>query len=1401
MSTQPQTALSQVGKLISVVPVGLKEAALDSPTFRATTLHFSEQIEYLERWLDGYAKAASKLVTELATIENVMNAFLAYSSNPPIVSEAALDHDYTLQAMSRCGESSKDLWNGLMATAKKMESLISDPIRAFIHDDLRSFKETRRTLDQAQKQYDSLLSRYASQSKSKEPSSLREDAFQLHEARKAYLKASMDFSVQAPQIRNSLDRLLVRVSFDQWREFKTLHNDNGASFAKWGQEMDRIKGWIHEMEGSEKFSKRELLSARKHIEDAAELAARPSRELEDYSVSTVPYLGSRPLSDLNMTKEARPEKQGWVYLRTLSGKPTRTVWLRRWAFLKNGIFGCLVLGSRTGGVEESERIGVLLCSIRPAFQEERRFCFEVKTKSNTIVLQAETQKELTEWIAAFEAAKRKALENPTSTDISVSGRVTIQDPAFAISQPPAPEFAADPADSLTPHANDEHGPSDRSGGLSVPEREPSAFRNSSDLGSPRRMTGLEPESSAREHTSRLIQKLDLHRKSNNNAVPPSISLPGAGGGIAGLISSSHSTLGHSNGLSVGGTDEGNRSRSLTSRSLPPTTLAPSTLANPPAPTSMSKVAVIVSNERGIGLGQADKTGGMPSGMMANLWGSSNWGFMNRLERERDAQLARAGELASVGQRTSTPVIDPSKQPQSSDADSTNGTSASRQQMSGPRHRQTVSLDGDASKVQRAILGISHEYPSYYPEQLRSQDAQFRLLFPDVKREEPLVMVFRATWNPNDQQEFPGRAYATTRNIYFYSHYFGLVLTTGVPLESIKEVTAAPGRDCDFLFLHTIPPLGEDTPGRITVKTFLEPLRLLQRRLNFLIQDSTSVEPMGLEAIFKALIRMETDTRNRSSSLNSWEDAAVSDDKNGIEEDKLAAGQQKDIRRPIYIDYDLDPHSKHGKHGKIAPKFRLPTQPVQYVPQGNLRLAAEKIFDISPKAIFHILFGDKSAVWQLLLHERRSRDIKQGPWIRNKSRHLRRDIEYHIETTDLFGRTQDKTISDYQIIDVLNDHLCYVVTDKRTPWHLPFRRSFRLVSKVVITFVAKGKSKLAVYTKVEWLGSPHGLQRIIEKQATSDLEQDALDLVDLVSDQVRKLGFHSRTKKAITIFGHIGRQQHTSQLSSSESVLKLEPRKPRRQRTLTQLLLETLLSFLESAVSSIIMWTFALLRWTWKTTNANMVILALLISSALMNGLFTSRYTYDWWHERNVGNFMARLGVGPNHVMSKAIYMRDIDEVIANATVGQSSNNMSKCFSTFYQQTVSDQGTVLSFGASGPRDSVTRSAARRIHQTRERLAMYRHNLLVALRVVNSIEREVIQGEWERWLRQELRRCHQVEKLLGKDKEDDGFNTQVDQASQTVFADLAGDVQQWYDKYCTSCQVEQEQLERSGIVYGN
>lgn len=56
----------------------------------------------------------------------------------------------------------------------------------------------------------------------------------------------------------------------------------------------------------------------------------------------------------------------------------------------------LVHGSRSGGVEESEKIGVLLCNVKPRNSDDRRYVFEVKTKDTTLIVQAETQPELTE---------------------------------------------------------------------------------------------------------------------------------------------------------------------------------------------------------------------------------------------------------------------------------------------------------------------------------------------------------------------------------------------------------------------------------------------------------------------------------------------------------------------------------------------------------------------------------------------------------------------------------------------------------------------------------------------------------------------------------------------------------------------------------------------------------------------------------------------------------------------------------------------------------------------------------------------------------------------------------------------------------------------------------------------
>jgi hypothetical protein len=109
-----------------------KEAALDSPTFRATAVHFSDQVEIIERWLDAYVKSISKLVHDVSSLEEALNSFLLRSVPPANVSEAVLDHDYTLLAMKRFGEGSREWWSQAISGMKKMDSNLVEPIKAFM---------------------------------------------------------------------------------------------------------------------------------------------------------------------------------------------------------------------------------------------------------------------------------------------------------------------------------------------------------------------------------------------------------------------------------------------------------------------------------------------------------------------------------------------------------------------------------------------------------------------------------------------------------------------------------------------------------------------------------------------------------------------------------------------------------------------------------------------------------------------------------------------------------------------------------------------------------------------------------------------------------------------------------------------------------------------------------------------------------------------------------------------------------------------------------------------------------------------------------------------------------------------------------------------------------------------
>ncbi|KAI4597031.1 SNF1-interacting protein [Pestalotiopsis sp. 9143b] len=1376
--------------LISVL---LNEAGLDSPTFRSNALHFAEQVDAIERWLEGYSRTAARLSHDMLGLEAVVNDYLAKIVPPQNV--VSLDHDYTALALKRLSEGSREWWTHILGLARKMDTMSAEPIRNFLQNDLRAFKEARRNLDQSQKTFDSTLARYLGLSKAKEPSAIREEAFSVYETRKAYLKASMDFCQMAPQLRFTLDKLLVRVSTDIWREMKRS-KDTAGSFGKWGGQMDRVRGWSKEMELTESTFKRELQAARREVGESSVVSFKPSRELDAYSASTVPFLGSKGPISVNTDEKAGvySEKQGWLYLRSMTGKPVRTTWIRRWFYCRDGIFGWLVSGPQ--GVLTGDEIGVLLCNAKPAISEERRFCFEIKTKNQTLMLQAETQSELMGWLEVFEVAKKKAFEASVGRDTSsLPGGV---DPAFAITPPSMPEFSAKTLDAQL--GLDESGQNfEKTNTLPIPGQESSGIpRASFDVIStaPRRSAtalGREEGESGRDHAARIMQKLDLHRKANFSSttdISAGMASPGPSGGIASLISASHGLLPGYPSPIVGQMasrpqpQQQQQPATLLGPEPMAGTLAPATLASPPAPTSLSKTAVVYSSDRALG---NDTGPGLPTAIMANYWGSNAW----------------AQEYAPKAVKTEFNPDDPFG-PNSPSIKMTMANEMGELKTPTASHKKAISMD--AKILHPANIkekSTQEQFPPAYPLELKTNTAQFRLVFPNVPLDEKLVLVFRASWTTSTSErsrDSPGmagngRIYVTPDNMYFYGHQMGLVVAYAISLDTITEVTAAPGRDCDFIFLH----LNQDAPdvqySRISIKTFLEDMDLLHARLNLLVDDLQAEEPMDAMELIRALINFENEEfEKRSPSAESWEEVSA----NTPIDNNTFAGRAISPRADLYAK-----SRARGAMRKPAPKLQLPAHPVHYEPEDMQRKVAERTFEISAKACFHVLFGDKSFVFPKLYFERRAKQIAQGPWTMGDAGRLQRSFSFKVKYGTMFGQAREEDITDQQTVEVFSDHVTYVVTHVKTPWHLPHAGAFKLVTKIVITHIAKSKCKLAIFTKVAWSKAPALSKNIVERQALDDADMDAEELAEVATDQVRKIGPHSRTKRAIQIYGNIGQQQQVVLFSPAET--EKTKKTHIRPHSLTSMLFDTVRSFAESAVTSVIMFAFAGVKKLWDVVTAQRIILAVLAMSVVTNVVFSSQGTSTWWSERKAAGFMQRLGVGPNIMMSKAIYLRDLDEAARFSSIDNSwPGDDSSCYATFQAIANSTDIDAPYDGAGATLSSAeSRATARRLRRSRQRLGAYRHDLLVAMRMVNSVEREMIQGEWENWLVDENYRCEQVGGVLrlwnttaSDDKASKGAVAVEGEMAQKVLREKderkKETLRSWYKDYCGSCKQDKDDL---------
>jgi hypothetical protein len=136
-----------------------------------------------------------------------------------------------------------------------------------------------------------------------------------------------------------------------------------------------------------------------------------------------------------------------------------------------------------------------------------------------------------------------------------------------------------------------------------------------------------------------------------------------------------------------------------------------------------------------------------------------------------------------------------------------------------------------------------------------------------------------------------------------------------------------------------------------------------------------------------------------------------------------------------------------------------------------------------------------------------------------------------------------------------------------------------------------------------------------------------------------------------VFGPVGQQTQSIQLLASDlAPADLKGSKRLRYRSLSRLVVYAARRLAIAYFFIGLGWSIQLISWASRTVTAHRFLITVLALSAGFNFFHSSRDSWDWWQERKAGQYMARLGVKPNAVMTKSIWLKDLEDLVAETQV-------------------------------------------------------------------------------------------------------------------------------------------------------
>lgn len=385
-----------INRHFRLISVNFKEAALDSPSFRASINHLDNQLLNISQWIPAVLSSMKKVPKKINELKAYLTSFIEQLS-PGFVYDGVLDQEVTVPLLKQSLGVNKQLFNICMIFI----NYDSAPLMAFNKTFTKLYEEylvLKAEFDTLQAKYDQYLSVYMASPKVKNSEMAIEDAIQLFNCRCDYLHASLNMVVKQTEISSVLDIEFISIVSNAWSDKVKADSSIGMlkAFERESFTILRSKSWSMAYSNAMRYLAEDVTSARTQVENSSIDLFEPSKHPDDYKSTLI---NNHTLDDID---EPAFEKHGYLLMKTWVTSSPKPIWVKRWVFIKSGLLGMLILSPSKTFVQETDKIGLLLMNVRYAAQEDRRFCFELKTVDQTITLQAESLLELKSWLKVFQ---------------------------------------------------------------------------------------------------------------------------------------------------------------------------------------------------------------------------------------------------------------------------------------------------------------------------------------------------------------------------------------------------------------------------------------------------------------------------------------------------------------------------------------------------------------------------------------------------------------------------------------------------------------------------------------------------------------------------------------------------------------------------------------------------------------------------------------------------------------------------------------------------------------------------------------------------------------------------------------------------------------------------------------